>query len=614
VSGGSYRPSLTLPARTDSVAKASGSNGGRSLPARTFHLVTWLPGHLLIFLLLLVVGCSSKKVVPTPEDKPILFRDRTQESGLDFVYRNGEEANEYTILETLGGGVALIDYDQDGLLDIFVTGGGRFGPKRTILGLPNRLFRNAGDWRFRDVTALVGLPVEEPLFYSHGAAVADYDNDGWPDLLVTGYGRMALYRNRKGQFEEVTARAGLLEPRPLHWSTSAAWGDLDGNGWPDLYVTHYVNWSFQNHPRCEANGPGKPVDVCSPENFSPLPDALYLNEGDGTFVDASTRAGLKPGNGLGVVIADLDDDSRPDLYVANDATANHLYWNEGGGRFEEAGELCGVAYDEFGNPDGSMGVAAGDYDGSGRLSLFVTNYQEQYQALYRNRGGRQFHYAIRAAGLAALGQGHVGFGTGFLDFDRDGILDLFFTNGHVLRHPAPPHTVRQRPVLLRNNRRPDKPLGGFEDVTDCAGPYFQGSHIGRGVAFGDLDNDGATDLVISHSNDPVVLLENNAQPDHHWLGVVLEGQPYRDAVGAKLTLEVGSQTLVRAVKGGGSYLSANDPRVLFGLGTSDRVKKLTIRWPSGKTQSWPGQALTVDRYMWLVEGEEQPRFEDRVTR
>jgi hypothetical protein len=578
----------------------------------------------------------------TPRE-PGYFEDVTAGSGVAFTYRNGEEAGLATILESLGGGVALLDYDGDGLLDVFITGGGYFdGPdKKAIKGYPCKLYKNLGGFKFKDVTAEVGLDRladGEPWFYNHGCAVADYDNDGWPDLLVTGYGRLALFHNvpdGKGgrRFEEVTSRAGLSDPL---WSTSAAWGDLDGDGWPDLYVCHYVNWSFANNPPCRDYENQTRPDVCPPKMFLGLPHALYHNNCDGTFTEISNAAGLQVpraeedygrlthlnaaarerlrradgekdyGKGLGVLIADFDGDGRPDIYVANDTSGNFLYLNRGSGRFEQVAAECGVACGEGGKLTGSMGVDAADYNGTGLLSLFVANYQGETHELYRNRGKGQFVVASRTAGITSLGLNYVGFGAGFLDFDLDGNEELFISNGHVVHHPPPPVEVKQRPVLLRNNRKPDdKPHEvAFENVTANAGPYFQERHLGRGVALGDLDNRGRTDIVLNPMNEPVVVLRNRHETGHHWLGVRLVGQPYRDAVGALLELEVGGQKLVRAVKGGGSYLSSSDRRVLFGLGSNYKGGRLTVRWPSGKVQSWDG--LAVDRYWKLTEGKERP--------
>jgi hypothetical protein len=595
-------------------------------------------------------GAASGDTKTATATDPGYFEDVTAGSGLDFVYRNGEEAGHAAILESLGGGVAFLDYDGDGLLDVFLTGGGYFdGPdKQEIRGHPCKLYRNLGGFKFQDVTAQVGLDRlagGAPWFYTHGCAVADFDNDGWPDLLVTGYGRLALFHNMpdgKGgrRFDEIAHQAGLIDEL---WSTSAAWGDLDGDGFPDLYVCHYVDWSFANNPPCKDYRDQTQPDVCPPKAFAALPHALYRNNRDGTFREVSAEAGLRVprpdtayaqlvhlsassrerlrradreedyGKGLGVLIADLDDDGRPDIYVANDTSGNFLYLNRGGRRkglspfpaFEEVATERGVAYDDAGTPTGSMGVDAADYNGSGTLSLFVTNYQNEAHALYRNRGQGQFVFASRAAGISALGLIYVGFGTGFLDFDLDGHEDLFISHGHVVHHPPPPALVKQLPVLLRNSRQPGtKPHEvEFENVSARAGPYFQNPHLGRGVALGDLDNDGRTDIVLNPMNEPAVLLRNRHDSGHHWLGIELVGRPYRDAVGARLELEVSGEKLVRTVKGGGSYLSSVDRRVLFGIGARDKVGRLTVRWPSGTTQSWQG--LIVDCYWKLTETQER---------
>ncbi|HEY2911286.1 MAG TPA: VCBS repeat-containing protein [Gemmataceae bacterium] len=547
------------------------------------------------------VGEASTEAFPGP-----IFSDATAGSGLDFTYRNGEEANQFTLLESLGGGIALLDFDRDGLLDIFATGGGFFDglERKQIRGCPNRLFKNLGNWEFRDATAEAGLPIEAS-FYSHGAAVADFNNDGWPDLLITGYGRMALYRNDRGKFTDVTAAMGLdAAPTAGHWSTSAAWGDLNGDGWPDLFVCHYVDWSFAAHRPCE--GPSGKADVCPPHRFESLPNALYFNRG-GTQLVRQSEAGIKPGKGLGAVVADLDGDGRTDIYVANDTVENYLYSNRGGGKFAEVGVAAGVAYDGEGRPTGSMGTDAAECDGSGRLSLFVANFEGEEHGFYRNLGKSGFLYASRTAGIAALGRRLVGFGTGFLDFDRDGFPDLFITSGHILRAPAL-GAPQQKAVLLRNQRQAADPVGvvRFADVSASGGSYFAALHRGRGAAWGDLDNDGNIDLVIGHINEPVALLRNVASPKSQWLGVAPFGAGHRDATGAWVTLHQNGRRRVQSLSGGGGYLSSSDRRLVFAL-DPDAPYRLAVKWPSGKEQSWDGAALGRNRYVELTEGESEVR-------
>lgn len=578
----------------------------------------------------------------TPEDLA-LFRDVTARSGVDHTYRNGEEAGHFAILESLGGGVALFDYDGDGKVDIFLTGGGYFDgkDKKEIKGHPCKLYRNRGNFQFEDVTAKVGL--DRIAFYTHGCAVADYNRDGRPDLLVTGYGRLALFKNVEGpdgqrRFEEVTDQARLLGKH--FWSTSAAWADFDGDGYPDLYVCQYVNWSFANHEACPGYSPEIERDVCPPGAFDARPHALYRNNGDGTFTDVSREAGLRTersdkdydkltfldketrdrlraadherdfGKGLGVVAVDVNGDGRPDIYVANDTTDKLLYLNRSAGkqlRFEEKGYESGAARDAQGGPNGSMGVDAGDYDGSGRPSFVVTNYQNEYHALYRLEApGDVPHFVFdsMATGLTGLGRSYVGFGTGFFDYDLDGWQDVVIANGHVIRYPSG-SAVRQRSLLLRNEgRKEGKNAVRFTDMGDQGGVYFQALHQGRGLAIGDLDNDGRPDLVISHMNAPVVLLRNEAGKGNHWLGVQLADKTHRDFVGARLTLEVGPRTLTRFAKGGGSYLSSGDRRHLFGLGAAGTVGRLTVTWPWGQKDTWEG--LAVDRYWRLTAGDKAP--------
>jgi hypothetical protein len=593
--------------------------------------------------LLLGFGCAQdeKDKVPAPPEAvgPPIFKDVTAGSNVKFTYRNGEEQGHYAILESLGGGVVLIDYDGDGLLDIFVAGGGHYdmtdaeykaarkkdpNVRPKILGYPCKLYKNLGNFQFKDVTKEVGLDGID--FYTHGGAVGDYDGDGHPDLLVTGYGRVALFRNvpdGKGgrRFQEVTKEVGLGGPGAgalgkHFWATSAAFADLDGDGHPDLYICQYVDWSWDNNPVCGGYTPEVQRDVCPPKQYKAVAHALYHNvagkDGRRRFVDVTKEAGIRVpprqdeeyGKGLGVVVVDVNGDGRPDIYVANDTVDNFLYLNKskpGQILFEERGMELGVARDDHGTPDGSMGTDAGDPFGTGRASLWCTNYENELHALYRNEmgGGRDFFtYATLVSGISAIGQLYVGWGTGFVDLDNDGWEDLLIANGHVIRHPAPARAgLRQQPVLFRN-----KGKGRFEVFTARGGTYFQTGHRGRGLAVGDLDNDGRTDVVFSNVNEPIAIVRNVAEAGNHWLGVELARPDGADYVGARITLKVNGRELTRFAKGGGSWASANDRRILFGLGSATRAGRLTVEWPSGSPRVEHWDNLAPGRYTRLVQG------------
>jgi hypothetical protein len=526
----------------------------------------------------------------------------TEGSGLDFRYRNGGEAGLRAILESLGGGVALLDYDGDGRLDVFVTGGGRF--VRTdagvgVQGWPNGLFHNEGNWKFRDVTTETGL--DEPCGYTHGCAVGDYDNDGDPDLLVTSYEGAVLFRNEQGRrFVDVTAEVGLHAPG---WSSSAAWADFDNDGWLDLYVARYVAWSPTNNPPCRYRDTGpEVVDICSPSAFSGLDDSIYHNRCSRGFVDVSRSVGLLPGGkGLGVLACDLDGDRDIDIYVANDTSGNTLYENRGDGTFTAVGDSSGATLSHEGIPTGSMGVDAADIDDDGDLDIWVTNYEGETNELYRNEGRMTFTPRGIALGLGSLSRSMVGWGTGFIDFDHDGRLDCFVANGHLLyRHAHSP--AAQRPFLFR--QRPD---GRFEEVGKTAGSYFARDHLARGCAFGDLDGDGDLDVVVVHQNEPVALLRNDS-PEHPALRLRLEGRTSnRSAIGATVIVTIGARKLTRAVIGGGSYLSQSDRRLVIGLGAGNRPDFVEVRWPSGQTDRHTG--LSLDQPWLLHEGE--PPVRDR---
>jgi len=581
------------------------------LASRRFGFVPPLFGSALA-LLVAAGACSGPKPEGNPASPPALpsteqpytgpawFRDVTDQTGINATCSNGEEADQFTILESLGAGVAVFDYDNDGRLDVLVIGGGYFdGPNKTDLkGHPCKLYRNLGGLKFADVTAVAGLDIS--WWYTHGVAVADYDRDGFLDFVVTGYGRIELFHNESDgrggrRFVAVGDKLGLKD---TSWSTSVGWGDIDGDGFPDLYVCHYCDWSWANNPLCRGMAAGVERDVCPPQKFKPLIHALFKNEGGKSFRDVSGEHNFKPdGCGLGVVLADLNGDARPDIYVGNDATNNFLFFNRAG-KLEERGLAAGVAVDDSGNYNGSMGVDVGDYNGSGRPSIWVTNFQGELHALYHSLGNELFDHRSRAAGIGAIGMHRVGFGTAFIDIDGDGWEDLVVVNGHVLRHPAA-SMLKQLPVILHNTPGGTGRL--FKDVSNRGGSYFQKPAVGRGLAVGDLDNDGYPDLIITHTNGPIAVLRNEGVGGQPWLGAKLVGKAHRDIVGSTVILEGENKTLTRFVKGGGSYLSASDPRILFGLNGVGKLKRLTVKWAWGESQSW--DKLEPGAYWELTEGQ-----------
>ena len=523
---------------------------------------------------------------PRPED---WFEDVTERSRVRFSYQNGREGGLYTIVETVGGGVAMIDFDQDGDLDLFIPGGGRIaGPPPRFEGRPAALYRNDGEWRFVDVTAQAGL--DNAGDYSLGCAVGDYDRDGFPDLLVTCYGTSRLYHNnRAGGFEDATTAAGLTLNG---FYTSAVWADVDRDGWPDLYVAGYVRCEGREDEECIDAIRGI-QDTCGPWHYPALGDRLFHNRHDGTFVDITVAAGLgDKGKGLGVVAADFDQNGWIDFYVANDTVANHLYLGRPDMKFDETGLVAGVAVGYAGTSEGSMGIDVGDFDGDGRGDLFVTNFEMEDNALYRAISGTSFADATLRARLGDICRRYVGFGTGFADFDLDGWLDLFVINGSV--HYVTGRTPYVQPAFMFRNRG-----GRFEDVSDQAGPYFSVGHVGRGAAVGDLDNDGALDVVIVHQNQPVTLLRNRlAQPN--WVRLILRGTDSApSAVGATATMEYQGRTLVRHVRSGSGYLSHFDQRILFPV-EDDQPKQVTVRWLSGKVEVFTD--VLVRQTTELVEG------------
>ena len=553
----------------------------------------WAAG-LVISLLVVSPGCTRPPAaVPPPPARDAerggatATASRTGGRGIDFVeraadlgiaatYHNGGGSDQCTILESLGGGVGWFDFDRDGWLDLVATGGGGITAEETIVGRPCMLFRSARGKTFHPAAA----GIDSESLYSHGVAVGDHDNDGFQDLIVTGYGVPQFWRNMgDGTFVAAPSPAGEDD----RWSSSAGWADLNGDGVLDLYLTRYVNWSFDNHPRC---GPSATVrDICPPRSFEGLPDAVFLGNGDGTFTDASAAAGLQSdGKGLGVLLADLDVDGDVDIYVANDTTDNFLYVNDGHGHLVESGLVSGTALDDQGVPNGSMGIDLCDFNRDGLPDVWVTNFEREWFALYRNEGRGYFLHVSRRYGITDIGGLFVGFGTACDDFDADGWVDIVVADGHVIKYPdASP--LFQEPLFLRFDG--DR----FRRGQPQPGSYFAKAHMGRGLASGDYDGDGDLDLAISHVEAPVAVLENRFPQSGRSILVQLVGtMSNRDAVGARLEV-LGGEGPAPAlqVTGGGSYLSHSDRRlhvVLSGpAGTSAPTpQRLRVRWPSGVVQ------------------------------
>ncbi len=512
----------------------------------------------------------------------IVLRDVAAETKLVAQY-DASPRPDLFIADTMGGGVALIDYDRDGRLDVYVINGCPLPVDPKSPPAPNRLFRNKPDGTFDDVTAKAGVGGRG---YGMGATVADYDGDGFDDLFVTGFRSTCLYRNKgDGTFEDVSKKVGVWSDR---WSTAAGFGDMDGDGDLDLYVVTYVAADPKSSPECK-DQTGRPIH-CSPGYFEAEQDLLYRNNGDGTFTDVSKPAGIEQprGRGLGLAIVDLDEDGRLDLFVANDASPNFAFRNLGGLKFEEVAVSSGLAVNGSGRATASMGVVADDLDGDGLVDIFHTNFLNESSTLRKNLGAGQFEDVTLAAGLDSTSRALTGFGAVAFDGDLDGDLDLFVTNGHVDDQPWVNVRMAQSPLLLTN-----KGDGRFSRSVGDAASYLSRTYVGRGVASGDLDNDGKVDLVVVHRDAPLAFLRNESRTSHHWIGLDPVGRR-GTAVGAKVTLKAGGKTQTRWLTSGTSYLSSSDRRLVFGLGGATAVDSIEIRWPSGRSQTI--QNPQVDRY------------------
>lgn len=511
------------------------------------------------------------------------FTDVTEAAGITWKQFSGESPDRFMI-EAAGGGVAFVDYDGDGLLDIFLVNGGETPKGKSSSPVRNALYHNLGNGKFEDVAAKAG--VASLPFYGMGVAAGDYDNDGHADLYVTGTPRAALFHNnRDGTFADVTEKAGVRNEG--RWSACAVWFDYDRDGFLDLLVCNYSQVSFENPKICEFNGIRT---YCDQKVYAGMPLTLYHNNGNGTFTDVSHSSGVDKfvGRALGAVAIDVDDDGWPDVFVARDASPNLLLINKHDGTFVDRGDEAEISFDENGVAKAGMGVDAGDVLGNGHPGFVVTNFNDEYHSLFISRGKYPFEDWTIRSHLAALTKPYVGWGVRFVDYDNDGILDLVIVNGHlnqVVEMSRGDVQYKEPSLLLRNNGQ-----GVLENMRTSAGVTFSKGYNGRGLAVGDYDNDGATDLIITSLNSSPVLLHNNVGAENSWIGFQLVGtRSNRDAIGAKLTLKAGSRKLVRWITGGSSYLSSHDKRVTFGLGKeAPESVELQIRWPNGQTQNLAG--------------------------
>jgi len=550
-----------------------------------------------------------------------IFEDAAGATGLDFQHFIGATGAYFTP-EIMGSGAALIDYDGDGDLDIYLVQGTILDRTKSLKDLSfapperfrpgNRLYRNelipTGKLRFVDVTAQAGVAGNGA--FGMGVAVGDYDNDGHPDLFVTNFGRNVLYRNNgDGTFTDVTTSAGVGEDS---FSASAAFVDYDRDGYLDLFVTRYNSFTVEGNKKCFNYSGGR--EYCGPGDYASLSGKLYRNDTHGHFVDVTQKSGIAGavGNGLGVVCADFNSDGWMDIYVANDKTPNHLWINQRDGTFKELALMAGAAYNADGKALSGMGVTAADFDDDGDEDIFVTNLTGEPNSLYQNDGSGNFEDVTNRYGLGHASFASTGFGTLWFDYDNDGRLDLFVANGEVRvidSQRGTPFPFRQRKQLFHNE--PGRSAQTYREVTTNAGSVFSLQEVSRGAAFGDIDNDGDIDIVVTNANGPVRLLLNQAGSQNHWLEAKLGGvKSNRDAYGARVVLYRKNRTPVwRRVATDGSYLSAHDPRVHFGLGTDAELKqappeKLLVIWPSGAKETW--EVARPDRLVHLLEGSGKP--------
>ena len=518
-------------------------------------------------------------------------------SGISWVHENAMSANRY-LPETMGPGVAFVDYDNDGWTDLFMVNSGSADFYKPATPLKNALYRNNRDGTFTDVTEKAGVAGGNT--FGMGCAIADYDNDGYPDIFVTAYGRCTLYHNNgNGTFTDVTQKAGLATPG---WTTSAVWFDYDNDGKLDLFICSFVEFSLGNNVFCGDNKLGKRF-YCIPRVFKPTSSFLYRNNGDGTFTEVSAGTDIQraKGKALGVVATDINGDGLIDLFVANDTVQNFLFANRGKGKWDEIALAAEVGFSANGTPRSGMGVDAADINGDGKQDLFVANVDQEMFSLYRNDGNEFFSDVAAANGVAQSTRLLSGWGLKFFDYDNDGFVDLFLANGHpddMIENYS--RQVRYKEPLVLFHHDGTK----LADVSAKAGPVFQKSFPARGLAVGDYNNDGRIDVLIGNNGGPPVLLKNNAADGNHWIGVRLQGTACnRDAIGATISWSADGMTRRRYKSNGGSYLSSHDVREVLGIGTATKVDWIEVKWPppSGRTERLTD--LPVDRYVTIVEGQ-----------
>jgi hypothetical protein len=523
---------------------------------------------------------------PAPE---VQFADITQASRIGFKHESSATSNKY-LVETMGGGVALLDYDNDGRLDIFFTNGAKIDDPMPDGKLPdksdpkfwNRLYHQNADGTFTDVTERAGLTGMPQNYYGMGIAVGDYDNDGYEDIYVTGFGGNTLYRNNgNGTFTDVTKKAGVAAGG---WSASAGFFDYDNDGKLDIFVTRYVDWTFKTNRYCGEKRPGFRA-YCHPDNYDGVTNILYHNNGDGTFTDVSAKAGIANpnGKGLGVAFADYDGDGFTDIFVANDSVQCFLYHNNGNGTFTEVGLLAGVGYNEDGKTFAGMGVDFNDYDNDGLPDIVVTDLSNERYILFRNNGDGSFRDVTNSSGVGGATLTFSGWSTRFFDYDNDGWKDLFVAQAHVMdtiEKTSPNLKYLQPPLLLKNE------AGHFKRV--IPGEVFKSEWAGRGAAFGDIDNDGDVDVIVSNVGQKAYVLRNDGGNRRNWLGIATVGtKSNRDGIGCRVkVVSASGLTQYFTVNTAVGYLSASDKRVIAGLGNDSTAKLVEIRWPSGIVQKF----------------------------